>query len=871
MTRFPIRLFAAAALLLAVTPAGAQRLLPGVTLKVDPLLARPYSPQVPFGSTGSRLWATAPQGWGFPNQAQFIYITNLNAYDLRVKVGDQSVWPGAAVSYPSHVHITGDTSGAGIATGSASFTFSTDNVQAPLQKTFDPSNRWTCWSSGHREDWYQASFPTARVIQSLKLDFYNDQPTGGCAPPASYSVETRVGDRWIPVEDARFSPAAPAAGQNQVTFRPVKTDAVRVLFHNRGTNLYTGLYGLVALPAVTPSPSHSGVTVSGDKFITQNDVMVSALTFDNRSSQSHLITIDVDAPWAKHFQGSAAAGSAVLSGIPVDYSLQVSGARLNSTNSGTGQFSVSLPGRQIRHVLVAMGVDTTPALAKQHTAAILAEKDPVKAQETRYQGWFDNNTAGFDCPDRWVRKMYYHRWYLIKKNAMDPRLGHLDHKAFAEGRWTSDWYANVISYGAGHVARETRWLRDPSYSEGLIDTWAENERPDGIYPSHITPKGQQGGQYTDWITSTAWDVYRVHPDRSFIAPIAGDLAKNVEGWKKVYGWNNDYLLVVDSHWWTGMEWQPSFFYFNGYKTAHDTPLRRVDLTSYNYGNADAVSHIYAALGNRTKAQQFRAFANATRAAVLKRMWSPKDHFFYSLNAHTDAPALVKEVVGYYPFAFGLVPAGQGYESAWKHLLSPTEFWTPWPVASTDKQCPAYSQTGWPIGPGGSVCMWNGPTWPHANSMIMRAMGRTLRSGPSPVTRADLYKLFHSFTLAQYKNQNYTYPWTGEYYNGLTGQWKTDQRDYNHSTYNDVLISELIGIEPRADNRLVVDPLLPKGEWSYFALDDQPYHGHNLTILWQDPARPAHYRGKPRGFSVYVDGKLKAHRPALGEISTTLRS
>src|SRR5689334_22959393 len=32
---------------------------------VDKVLARPYDSDVPFGSSGDRLWATSPQGWAF--------------------------------------------------------------------------------------------------------------------------------------------------------------------------------------------------------------------------------------------------------------------------------------------------------------------------------------------------------------------------------------------------------------------------------------------------------------------------------------------------------------------------------------------------------------------------------------------------------------------------------------------------------------------------------------------------------------------------------------------------------------------------------------------------------------------------------------
>src|SRR5262249_52615617 len=153
-----------------------------------------------------------------------------------------------------------------------------------------------------------------------------------------------------------------------------------------------------------------------------------------------------------------------------------------------------------------------------------------------------------------------------------------------------------------------------------------------------------------------------------------------------------HLLVVDSHWWTGMEWQPSFFYFCDYKTDPknrsmplvNTPLARVDLTAYNYGNAHAVAQIYEMLGKNENAAEFAELARKTKADLLKHMWDDKAGFFYSLRAKDLKKADVKEVIGVYPFYFDLPEKGKGYERAWEAIIDPKQFWTPWPVASASK-------------------------------------------------------------------------------------------------------------------------------------------------------------------------------------------
>ncbi|MCQ4921363.1 hypothetical protein NE700_21965, partial [Phocaeicola vulgatus] len=54
---------------------------------------------------------------------------------------------------------------------------------------------------------------------------------------------------------------------------------------------------------------------------------------------------------------------------------------------------------------------------------------------------------------------------------------------------------------------------------------------------------------------------------------------------------------------------------------------------------------------------------------------------------------------------------------------------------------------------------------------------------------------------------------------------------NHSTFNDLLITGLIGLRPRIDNTVEVNPLIPEGKLDYFCLDNVLYHGRNITILW----------------------------------------
>ena len=443
-----------------------------------------------------------------------------------------------------------------------------------------------------------------------------------------------------------------------------------------------------------------------------------------------------------------------------------------------------------------------------------------------------------------------------------PGAGRLTRWAMAEGRWASTWFPNVISFGAGHQIRELRWLRDPLYVRDYISTWCENQREDGIFPSHIPAAGPlPEGQYADWITAAAWDAHCVHPDADTLRAWTPALMRNIDGWMARYDADNDGLLLVDSHWWTGMEWQPSFFYFNGWdKDRQGQHLERVDLTSYVYGGARNLGRMLEEIGDTDGAQRYTALAKKIRDALVRRMWDVGTGYFYPVDPDTHEKALVKEVAGIYPYYFEMFDPVEEkrFTRTWSALTDPAELWTEWPVATASRQCPAYSQDTRFHGKEVGGCMWNGPTWPHANSFVLAAMGHVLRRyDPPPIRLAHFQKLLVSYTMAQFRGQDMQFPWTGEFYNGDTGEWRTEERDYNHSTFIDIVVTELAGLRPRADQVLEIHPLID-AHTPGFILDGIRYRGHDITIAWSRWEAPTPGPDGRKGFRIYANGKLLYH-------------
>ena len=81
--------------------------------------------------------------------------------------------------------------------------------------------------------------------------------------------------------------------------------------------------------------------------------------------------------------------------------------------------------------------------------------------------------------------------------------------------------------------------------------------------------------------------------------------------------------------------------------------------------------------------------------------------------------------------------------------------------------------------------------------------------------------------------------------------KERSRYYNHSTFNDLIITGLVGLRPRADEKIEVNPLIPQEKWDWFCLDNVLYHGNIITILWDKTGEKYH---KGKGFRIFKNGK-----------------
>jgi len=302
---------------------------------------------------------------------------------------------------------------------------------------------------------------------------------------------------------------------------------------------------------------------------------------------------------------------------------------------------------------------------------------------------------------------------------------------------------------------------------------------------------------------------------------------------------------------------------------------RPSINSYMFGNARAIAAIASMAGKQTVAREYGDKAARLKELVEQRLWNQDAGFFETLLESGEF-APVRESIGYTPWYFDLPDDRAGYETAWKQLMDPAGFYAPYGPTTAERRSPQFE-----IADSGDDCQWNGPSWPFATTITLRALANVLAGyHQSAVTRDDYFQTFLIYTRSQRLKlpDGRVIPAIDEDLNPLTGEWWARARKlakktyygrgdyYNHSGYCDLVISGLVGLRPRNDQVVEVSPLVPPGKWDWFCLDNVLYHGRLLTVVW-DKTGSKFAKGK--GLRVFAGGKEVARSAGLARITGRL--
>ena len=450
--------------------------------------------------------------------------------------------------------------------------------------------------------------------------------------------------------------------------------------------------------------------------------------------------------------------------------------------------------------------------------------------------WMKKNIPLFECPQQNFEEIFYYRWWTLRKHIKKTEKGFV-FTEFLVQRSYADKY-NLISSGLGHHIYESRWLHDKKYMDENLLVWYRGNNGKPMNKLRF---------YSGWVEDAVYNRFLVNSDKKFVLDLLPDMETNFAAWESEKKRTDGLFWQYDVR--DAMEETIS----GGRKEKNPRP----SINSYMYGNAYALFQLNSLIDlYRPGTARYGLKLDSIKHSLQTKLWNSNHQFFEVMKEQGDTLANVKEEIGFLPWYFN-IPDTQ-YSVAWKWLMDKKCFNAPFGITTADRSHPGFRTHGC------CNCEWDGAVWPFATSQTLTALANLLNKyRQSYVSHADYFEQLETYVESQYYRGR---PYIGEYLDEKTGYWlKGDEersRYYNHSTFNDLIITGLAGLRPRMDNSIEVNPLLPEGKWDWFCLDNILYHGKILTIVW-DKTGLKYKKGK--GLMVFVNGKKVASAPVLQKL------
>ena len=484
--------------------------------------------------------------------------------------------------------------------------------------------------------------------------------------------------------------------------------------------------------------------------------------------------------------------------------------------------------------------------------------------------WMEREIPLFECPDREMEEMYYFRWWTLRKHIIRTDLGFAQTE-FLVKRSYSDKH-NLIACAVSHHIMESRWLHNHSYAIDEAYNWLRGNDGKPMDKFH---------KFSSLVPFALLQDAKVIGNTEWMRDLKDDLFADMQWWDENHLWCNvakdaklgkDEQGVTkpfapdDSLYWQGdvqdgMEESISGGrYSAGKRMFHQN--RRPTINSYMYGNFAALASVFSEGAKLGSQPNYAERARQLKQLAIEKLWDPDLQFFCARDKF-DSLCQVRELVGYLPWYTEMADDDAAkYAPAWLQLTDPEGFLAPYGMTTAERRHPLFRHawTGRP------TCEWDGAIWPFATSQTLTALANVMNDYPLTAALLPDTLFYQHLKLYTESMHHRGRPYVGEYLDEKTGAWlwgdAERSRYYNHSTYNDLIISGLVGLRPSLDNEISINPLIPAGQWSYFCLDGIVYHEHVLTILWDETG--LRY-GQGLGLTLLVDGRRVANRSTLGKL------
>lgn len=444
--------------------------------------------------------------------------------------------------------------------------------------------------------------------------------------------------------------------------------------------------------------------------------------------------------------------------------------------------------------------------------------------------WIKENVPLISIPDKSLEEIYYFRWWIFRKHLKTTEDGPLVTEFLPPVCWAGKH--NAIIAAVGHHIAEGKWLKDAKpLLENYIKFWLE-EKSDPY-------------SYSTWLADSVYR-YCVHQnDFSFGIENLSLLVNFYQKTEEQHLTQSGLFWSIDDN--DAMEFSISGTDENGKITKGIRPT----LNAYMAANAYAISMLAKKAGETELAEKYLQKHQDIKEKMNQILWDGE--FYKAIHTEDlDHPSLeqvkptqnVKELIGYIPWCFGLAP--NGWETAFLELKNEDGFLSPYGLTTAERRHPRYLYSV------AHPCLWNGYIWPFATAQVLDAMTVLLQNyDQTTVTKEDFYQV-----LSQYANMHFltengkTVCWIDEAQSPVDGSWSCRDwlrdagwldscggmergKDYNHSTFCNIVLSGLLGIS--SENGIwKVCPNIPDS-WEQFAVENLWLDGECYRITYNKHA------------------------------------
>ncbi|MDG0813466.1 S-layer homology domain-containing protein [Cohnella rhizosphaerae] len=591
----------------------------------------------------------------------------------------------------------------------------------------------------------------------------------------------------------------------------------------------------------------NGLKVTVKKFITDHNSAVTLLDIQNTSGSAKTFDVTASSQLAKSASGNELLGQYNAPFNNTTIYPKLSGDGMTSGN-GKLKRTLALSAGQTQSMKVVMGFITPEipeSAAEYDTFKSYDNNTAFKKQVQTYNAWWADNVPYIDVPDPYVKKMAYYRWWIVRFNTLDANSTNYKYPVYMEGVLG---YNNSIPVSLPWQLEEGRYLRDPVYNYGTWLLAGRTAKGANFTDNPGNPQWKMDHSF-QYISKAGWESYKVFGGQaSFLNQVAQYGENDVRTNKERRDSNGNNLLEDQYDAWDG-DTVANFY------AAHQD---KVDATSAEWANAQAVAQMYAYGGNADKAAAIQTMADGFRDALLNDLWDSSSKQF--LNKTLDGQLNPwRDINNYYVFQQGMVPVDNpDYREALKPWSDNAQFVTTFPAYVSNLQ--DYNA---------AKAQGKNPSRnfaPAISAVTLSIFANAIKQYPTDYISTEMYKnLLYWYTWTMYVNGDSNYPDANEYFSDWNGtdMWRSWIHHNFHSTYNTRLIEDVFGLVPRTDDSIELNPM--DIGWDRFAANNIRYHNRDLSVVWVKPGSPTAYEGVPEGLSIYIDGKRVATVDKLAHI------